>query len=435
MLISINPTKRGRTYIGFTVNPERRIRQHNGEIANGAKQTQRLRPCEMVCLVHGFPTQVQALQFEWAWQNPKTSRAVREVARRLKISDRSYNVKHKVRLLFEMLRLPTWCRMPLSIRFLSSKYASLQESCPRLASHNVVDTGSLAALREVYTLGEEEEDDAVAENFTCKDGGESDNDSYNTATSREGRSRGVCSVCGGSISNRYLMCECSARSHVLCLAQHFLTGEEAPVYQLLPNDGSCPSCLEPRSWGDLLASTATARARGAPQRDIMTTIEEKNADSGAMTSCDRERARVENWACDPLEFDESPPIVFNNAGRCEDGREGGRPIAKDLQGVLLDIDLDDAAALTTNDELQQPLNFDGEGGAVADSPETLSGTTSPYLGFRPKAVLDDEGVDESSDAQSALLRTSPPDLPRSPLGCLHNKGGEGQIDMQVICID
>lgn len=41
LLESKNPKSKGRTYVGFTVNPRRRIRQHNGEIVNGASKTKR----------------------------------------------------------------------------------------------------------------------------------------------------------------------------------------------------------------------------------------------------------------------------------------------------------------------------------------------------------------------------------------------------------
>jgi hypothetical protein len=46
----------------FTVNPRRRIRQHNGEIGSGAWRTKKKRPWEMVLCIYGFPTNVAALQ-------------------------------------------------------------------------------------------------------------------------------------------------------------------------------------------------------------------------------------------------------------------------------------------------------------------------------------------------------------------------------------
>ena len=78
LLASRHPRCRGRTYIGFTVNPAQRIRRHNGEIANGAKTTHTGRPWEMVLVVHGFSSKAKALAFEWAWQHPRRSKAIRD---------------------------------------------------------------------------------------------------------------------------------------------------------------------------------------------------------------------------------------------------------------------------------------------------------------------------------------------------------------------
>jgi len=46
---------------------------------------------------HAGALQVQALQFEWAWQNPLTSRAAREMAIRLGFNDKTFSVPNKAR--------------------------------------------------------------------------------------------------------------------------------------------------------------------------------------------------------------------------------------------------------------------------------------------------------------------------------------------------
>jgi len=57
-----------RTYIGATVDPDRRLRQHNGHLVGGARAT-RGRAWRRVALVRGFPDNIAALQFEWAWKH------------------------------------------------------------------------------------------------------------------------------------------------------------------------------------------------------------------------------------------------------------------------------------------------------------------------------------------------------------------------------
>jgi structure-specific endonuclease subunit SLX1 len=63
---------RGTTYVGATVNLNRRLRQHNRELKGGAKITGRMVEkgfkWRRVCYATGFPTWQSALQFEWKWK-------------------------------------------------------------------------------------------------------------------------------------------------------------------------------------------------------------------------------------------------------------------------------------------------------------------------------------------------------------------------------
>jgi predicted GIY-YIG superfamily endonuclease len=57
----------GCTYAGVSPDPVKRLRKHNGELSGGAKYTlSKGKGWTHVCLVHGFQTKIQALQFEWA---------------------------------------------------------------------------------------------------------------------------------------------------------------------------------------------------------------------------------------------------------------------------------------------------------------------------------------------------------------------------------
>ena len=60
------------TYIGATVDLQRRLRQHNKELKGGAHATtmkvEAGETWERACYVEGFPDWQAALQFEWRWK-------------------------------------------------------------------------------------------------------------------------------------------------------------------------------------------------------------------------------------------------------------------------------------------------------------------------------------------------------------------------------
>lgn len=65
-------TDKNQTYIGATIDPNRRLRQHNKEISGGARATG-IRVAEgltwkLGCYVSGIPEWRSALQIEWRWK-------------------------------------------------------------------------------------------------------------------------------------------------------------------------------------------------------------------------------------------------------------------------------------------------------------------------------------------------------------------------------
>jgi len=97
----------GATYVGATVDPDRRLRQHNGLIKGGAKATARKPGAwRRMCYVKGFPDNHAALQFEWRWKSLS----------RKKVYDRMEPIQRRLEALRELMALdrPTSKAVPYS---------------------------------------------------------------------------------------------------------------------------------------------------------------------------------------------------------------------------------------------------------------------------------------------------------------------------------
>ena len=123
LLRTLRSDARGQTYIGFTLTPWRRIRQHNGELKGGAKRTSRVRPWEMLAFVHGFSSKVKALQFEWAWQHPTASRHLKGALSQLRLKKHSYSATLRLQVLALLLETEDFADETLGIHFLRGTWA------------------------------------------------------------------------------------------------------------------------------------------------------------------------------------------------------------------------------------------------------------------------------------------------------------------------
>ncbi|KFD55396.1 hypothetical protein M514_03736 [Trichuris suis] len=226
---SSQPRFRGRCYVGFTVNPNRRIKQHNrGRRFGGAFRTSDRGPWEMALLVHGFPNEICALRFEWAWQHPAKSRRLSQLNLRKRAKETK--LQFHVRIANHMLSTGPWNRLPLTVRWLNEKY--------RQSAGGILTTPP--HIKVVYGLLEE---------IDC-----STKRSKDVTTVRD-----ICSVCNGSCQGSLLSClsdSCSGMFHVLCLGKLFSL--EEPDF-IIPISGRCPLCCERFLWGEWLSTIINLR--------------------------------------------------------------------------------------------------------------------------------------------------------------------------------
>jgi predicted GIY-YIG superfamily endonuclease len=224
-----------RTYIGFTVDPSRRLRQHNGEIGSGARKTQKGRPWRMLCFVGGFPNKIVGLQFEWQWQNPQLSRIARlETAHTHGLR----NAHKQLHTLCALLQCKLWKQLDLQIWCTDrSTYATLTaQSCAlRIQSH-------------IHLLPLEQVEQA--------------------RKSRERRAGAVavqqhptCAVCHSKDAQRRLwrctLCETLTVVHVVCLAR--TAAEVREGTGLVPDVVCCPRCRSVHPWHSVVCVAHTLR--------------------------------------------------------------------------------------------------------------------------------------------------------------------------------
>lgn len=230
LLYCQNPRHRGRVYVGFTVNPARRVRQHNaGRKKGGAWRTSGRGPWDMVLILHGFPSAVAALRFEWAWQHPQASRRLTHVGPRLR-SEASFTFH--LRVLAHMLRVPPWVRLPLTVRWLRPDFR--HELCPAPPPHMPIAFGPPPPQPLVPKRPSASEADSERR--------------------LDLGAKASCTLCARMLQDEEgpLCCPhpgCPLRAHIICLAEEFLQEEPG---QLLPLEGHCPSCKKSLLWGNLV---------------------------------------------------------------------------------------------------------------------------------------------------------------------------------------
>ena len=109
------------SYIGATVDPTRRLRQHCGEIVGGARRT-RGRQWRFQCVISGFRTWRETLQFEWAAKfYSKRCRSVR--TRRVALEALLQKERWTT-------NAPPSCEVPLSVEWEPSQYGFPLEDAP-----------------------------------------------------------------------------------------------------------------------------------------------------------------------------------------------------------------------------------------------------------------------------------------------------------------
>ncbi|XP_060533004.1 structure-specific endonuclease subunit slx1 [Cylas formicarius] len=239
LLYCLNPKFTGKTYIGYTVDPNRRIKQHNkGKKFGGAWRTSNRGPWTMVLIIHGFPNDISALRFEWAWQHPHSSRRLIHVPKK-KAREKLYDFC--LRVLWEMLQVGPWNKLPLTIRWLNQEFVREFDINKIPPMHMPICYGPVVSKKLPHHASHSNNGSAM----TC----------YGCSKPIENDKKMTC-----------LNAQCSMACHIICLSRYFLAkGEYVPV------EGKCPKCDNQYLWGDFVR-----KFKGCADVDMQMNMDDAN---------------------------------------------------------------------------------------------------------------------------------------------------------------
>jgi structure-specific endonuclease subunit SLX1 len=310
-------------YIGSTPHPSRRLGQHNGRVVGGAARTSRasLRPWEMACIVAGFPSNIAALQFEWAWHNSHLTRHISShqrlsFATTLTKTSRTGKTRKrpgrprtslldKLSNLHLLLRVPYFSRWPLEVRFFNEDvYHSWQSWCERVdeqlhpsikvildlpqrasSEESEITSAQPAKRRRIDMIGKGGVDGIDPTYARFQDVLEK---SKFLLDEGDGQKCRVCSKELNLQNELVVICPtngCRGLNHLTCLSMHFLRDTRPNI--LVPDKGTCPSCGVSLRWADLVRELSL-RIRGGKEVQKLLSKKKKNKIATAAEILDTE---------------------------------------------------------------------------------------------------------------------------------------------------
>ena len=245
-------------YIGFTNNPSNRIRQHNGEITNGARKTSKRRPWKFVAIISGFPNNIVALMFEWQFQHPSVSRLTKEFKDKIYIK----SLQGCLSCLSNLISIPIWSQLHLHINIFESELYNQFIAISNKSNNMIINQYTyMMSLEEFNTLHKQNIKSINPTYQTCS--------SSSTSTSTTTPTVLSCQLCSVSYSEtptllQWSCIQCNCSTHITCLAKSTrpsapsssssttktinttITSNTTP--SLVPFEANCPTCRITYPW-------------------------------------------------------------------------------------------------------------------------------------------------------------------------------------------